>query len=113
MEYPVEVQNKIDVLNTYTENPELTCADIYHLYPKELAYPDGYFDSRFFTLVCFNTKTNEKRIIEYRDGLDFPLDNGMLLRLIRIFADGSTIIVFRKAYDFNIFQSVSIGKDFI
>jgi len=110
LEYPAEVQERIDLLNTYIENPKLTYANIYHLYPKEIAYPNGFYDSRFFTLVCFNSETNEKRIIENRDGLSFPFEKDMSIKMIRIYADGSTIIVFRKLYRFDIFQSVSIGE---
>jgi len=110
MEYPIEVQERIDLLDKYTINSKLEYADIFHLYPKEIAFPDGFYDSRFFTLVCFNTAKNEKRIIDNRDGLDFPLENDMRIKMIRIYADGSTIVVFRKLYHFDIFQSVSIGE---
>jgi hypothetical protein len=110
MEYPSEVQKRIDILNSYIINPNLSSANIFHLYPKELAYPDGFYDSRFFTLVCFNTLTNEKRIIENRDGLDFYSDLVIDLYMIRIYVDGSTMVRFGSLQKFDIFQSVIIGN---
>ena len=46
----------MELLNKYEQDDHLTHADIYHLYPQEIAFPDGYHDSRFFNLVAYNTK---------------------------------------------------------
>ena len=58
MRYPKGVQEKINVLKIYDLNIELTEYNIFHLYPKGLAYPNGYYDSRFFNLVGYNSETN-------------------------------------------------------
>jgi hypothetical protein len=105
--YAPEVQKRIDLLNNYVINNKLINFNICHLYPKKIAYPDGYYDSMFFDLHLFNTFTNEKRIIKNRDGLDF-LDIKYDIKLIRIYADGSTIITFNSIYKVCIFQSVTI-----
>ena len=110
MKYPKEVQENIDVLKQYVNNDKLTTCDIMHLYPGRIAYPDGFYDSRWFTLVCCNTKTEEKRTIEERDGLDFWNLNTEI-KMIRIFADGSTIVVFRRPYKFDVSQSVNVGME--
>jgi len=108
-QYPEDVQRYIDILNEYTINKNLTRCNIVHLYPKEIAYPNGYFDSRFFNLHCFNTITMEKRIIEERDGLKFaPM---VQIDIVRIYADKSTFIRFNKIYTLDIFQVVSIGEE--
>lgn len=108
MDYPEEVQEYIDYLNEYTICDYLTFFDIIHMYPKGLAYPDGYHDSQFFDMVLFNTNTKEKRIVENRDGLTFY--NGLpgIVRM-RIFADGSTVIVFNGTMHVEgLFQDVKI-----
>jgi hypothetical protein len=92
MEVPDEVKDYLDAIDKYTENRGLSCFDILHMYPGEIAYPDGYYDSRFFRLVAFNTKTMQKREFGIHDSID--LWEGCAVKMIRIFLDGSTIIVF-------------------
>ena len=60
MGYPKEVREQIEILDKYQVDDTLKAFDIFHLYPGELAYPDGYQDSRFFNLVGFNTKTMKR-----------------------------------------------------
>ena len=44
MKYPSEVQERIDFLNNYAENDKLEIFDCFHMYPKEICYPNGYYD---------------------------------------------------------------------
>ncbi len=106
--YPKQVQKHIDYLNRYEDNNHADEFNIIHMYPKELAYPNGYYDSMFFDLHCFNTYTMQKRIIKKRDGIRFI--NNEEIKTIRIFADGSTIIVFKQPVKLFILQNVWIEK---
>lgn len=109
MNYPKEVQECLDVLKKYNLNENLTTYDIFHLYPKELAYPNGYYDSRFFELFGYNTKTMEYRKIRVADELDFYSCKDKDISMMRIFADGSTLIKFNETHEVIAFcQSVSI-----
>ena len=92
MKYPKEVQAFIDVLSDYKENNQLEQFDILHLYPKEIAYPNGYYDSRFFELVGFNTVNLEKRNLGRHDKVDF--DGGCNVRMASVFADGAYLLRF-------------------
>ena len=68
---------------------------ILHMYPKEIAYPNGYYDSRFAEVIGFNCDLMEKRNLGKRDGVDFWMaDKNVEIMMIRIFADGSTMIKF-------------------
>lgn len=110
MDYPEEVQEYIDYLDEYRVNDNLAVFDIIHMYPKGLAYPDGYYDSQFFDMVLFNTSTKEKRTVENRDGLTFYNGIPYMVRM-RIFADGSTVIVFNGTMGLDLlFQDVVIKK---
>lgn len=104
--YPNEVQKHIDYLDTYKEYHALEVFNLIHMYPKELAYPNGYYDSRFFDLVLFNEEIKEKRTVEGRDGIYF--NNETKIKLARIFADGSTLIKFDGYVKIKIFQCVEI-----
>lgn len=109
MKYPKEVQEKLDVLKLYDLNTELTEYNIFHLYPKGLAYPHGYYDSMFFNLVGYNSETMEYREIRISDEFDFSNCKNKDISMIRIFADGSTFIKFDSFHKINDFcQSVYI-----
>jgi len=90
MKYPKSVQEYVEILDQYADDPALAVFDIFHLYPGKLAAPDGYYDSRFFRLVAFNTKTMWKRDLGNHDSLDF--DSGASVKMVRIFADKSTLV---------------------
>jgi hypothetical protein len=107
-EYPAEVQIVIDHLNLYKMNESLTEGNIFHLYPKGIAYPNGYYDSRFFDLHIFNSTTMEKKVIESRDGLSFSSTKGYDISCLKIFADGSTLIKFKSNHSIDVFQCVEI-----
>ena len=91
MKYPKLVQERIDFLNKYKENDELNLFNIFHLYPKEIAYPNGFYDCRFFELVGFNTDTMEKRNLGRHDGIDFAYDKCSISKA-QVFADGAFLI---------------------
>lgn len=98
---------QVDILNQYTIKEDLKEGDIFHLYGKEEAYPMGYFDSRWFDLWIFNTKTKEKRLIEDRDEVTFGERANVMYS--RIFIDGSTLIKLSCPVSFEVFQSVRVG----
>ncbi len=91
--YPEEVQERINYLDKYIINKELKLFDIIHLYPIKIAYPNGYYDSMFFTLIGYNEKSKEKRDLGIHDGIVFG-NKKADIDIIRIFADGSTLIKF-------------------
>ena len=106
--YPNEVEGFIDFLDEYTENDTLETCHIMHLHPKGLAYPNGYYDSQFFELVIYNTETMQKRNVGKRDGLVF-YDNAHI-DIMRIFADGSTMVRFSHAVKIDGFQAVHVSR---
>lgn len=110
IKYPQEVQEHVDILLEYSLNDDLDEFNLFHLYPEELAFPNGYYDSRFFTLIGFNFDKKEKRIIEGRDGLRFVPNAGVDVDIIRIFADGSTLIRFLNLVKMSVFQAVDIKR---
>ena len=91
MKYPPEVVKRIAILEFYAETEELNHFDIFHLYSGKLAYPNGYYDARFFELVGFNTKTMQKRKLGRHDAIDFE---GVMIERACIFADGATMLKF-------------------
>jgi len=108
--YRPEVRYHLDLLDRYDVVPfdQSGTWDIVHLYPKKLAYPDGFYHARFFDLWVFNTKTQEKAVIERRDGL--CLERGVEVRTIQIFADGSTIVEFREPVKIYPTQNVVVER---
>lgn len=106
-QYPQEVQVRIEILNLYEWDNELNCFDIIHLYPKELAYPNGYWEARFFKLIGFNTQTMTKRDLGKHDAIIYNDD--IVVALSEIFADGSTLIKFKSSVkiDCEYFQAIN------
>ena len=90
--YPEEVQERIDRLKDYKENNKLIMFNVVHMYPKNLAYPNGYTDSRFFECFIYNTETMEFKNLGRHDGIRF--NGNVSLYSMVIFADGSTCIRF-------------------
>lgn len=112
MEYPVQVQRRVDVLEDYEYNPRLEKFNILHMYPGELAYPNGFYDSRFFLLVGFNTNTMEKNELGMHDALNMTkrLDTiDPSVEFIRIFADGSTMIKFKEPVEVIAGQAATVS----
>jgi hypothetical protein len=110
MEFPEAVQANIDVLKDYIENEELSEFNIFHMYPGELCYPDGYFDSRWFELVGYNYCTMEFRKLGKHDGLRFDYIKNPKVDIVRIFADGSTLIRFDNVVSIEMFQEILISS---
>ena len=90
-QYPKEVQEKLKILDTYKENNTMNKFNLFHLYPKELAFPNGYYDSRFFELVGFNTTTMEKRNLGRHDGMNFSFGE-CVVDTAQVYADGAFLI---------------------
>ena len=95
MEYPKEVQEKLDILNAYTTDETLMEFHILHMYPGELCYPNGYYDSRFFELVGYNTDEMTVRELGEHDAIRFHQPGE--LTASHVFADGSHAMVFGTA----------------
>lgn len=108
--YPPEVRYYLDLLDRYDVVPFDASREwnIVHLYPKGLAYPDGYYHARFFDLWMFNTETTEKAVIERRDGLS--LGEEVEVKTIQILADGSTIVEFRQPVKIHPTQNVVVER---
>lgn len=101
MIYPAEVQRYIDILEDYREDTECAedfRADIIHLYPQELAYPNGYTDSRWFILWAFDTDSMTKRNLGKHDGVYFLSSDRYRIRItdFKVFADGSFLVAFNE-----------------
>lgn len=109
MKYPDTVKEYINFLSEYKENPELTEGDIIHMYPKKLAYPNGYYDSRYFDLVLYHQKLMQFRKLENRDGITMNHSNPPTVNIMRIFCDGSTLIRFREIVTIDVFQDVTVS----
>jgi len=88
--------------------------DVFHLYPRELAYPSGFYDSRVFELVVFNERAMTKANVGLHDGIRMG-DGGVEVLLTRIFADGSTLIRFKNPVQLAPYQEVLVfsgaGRD--
>jgi hypothetical protein len=109
MEYPEEVQSYLDVLKSYEENKNLEEFNLFHMYPEEeLCYPNGYYDSRWFNLVGYNTKKMEFKYLGKHDGLDFEPYYIPKIDIARIYADGSTLIRFYDLVNIDLFQAVRV-----
>ena len=93
MKYPKEVQERLKILDAYVWNESLKAFDILHLYDDGLAYPDGYYDARFFNLIGFNTELMQKRDLGRHDVCDFWDDN-IIISKAQVWADGAFLIVF-------------------
>lgn len=93
MKYPKPVQEKLKILDAYTEVENLKECNILHLYDDGLAYPNGYHDARFFILWAFNTHTMEKCNLGQHDACDFDYEN-VIISKAQVFADGAFLIKF-------------------
>lgn len=113
MKYNKIVQEKIDVLNKYTVDVNLSTFNILHLYPeKKPAYPNGYYDSRFFQLWGFNTETMSKLDLGRHDGLSMYSPDYPKVIIIQIFADGSTLVKFAHKVSVEQWQNATIKTAF-
>lgn len=98
------------IFNSYKENEQLEAADIFHIYDtgKECIVDNsGYHDSRHFRLVVFNTQTVEKCDLGIHDGIQ-NLSNNVALDKIRVYADGSFIVVLKQPVKLSIHQSIML-----
>ena len=95
MDYPLEVAERIKVLDDYTTSDDLEHFDILHLYDRGLAYPDGYYNARWFELVGYHSDMHLKRYLGRHDGLDLKSCKTPLC-WSQIFADGAFLLRFQK-----------------
>jgi hypothetical protein len=90
--YSLETANKR--LEQYEENDKLESFDIFHLYPKEIIYPNGFICAKAFDLFGYNTEVMQFRSLgSHHDALDF-LDGGV--KRVSVWADGSFLVVLNK-----------------
>ena len=106
-EYPRDVQEKIGKINDYEMVDKLDWFDLVHMYPKRLAYPDGYHDAQFFELVMYNRDTMQRcKSGRLHDAL--LLDNLPIDR-VQVYADGSFLVRFTESVQANTsFQAVDM-----
>lgn len=88
------IREETKVLETYKIVNKLEECDILHLYNTwdYWMFSDWFIDSMMFDLWAFNTKTDERTYLGIKDEI-CPMDS---IRMIRVFADGSTLIRFNK-----------------
>jgi hypothetical protein len=90
---PKEVQEIVDRLNDYQEVSALSEINLIHMYPLEIAYPNGYYDSKFFQAIGYRFESSEKCDLGRHDELHFEED--VVIDIARIYADGSTLLRFK------------------
>ena len=106
---PGEAQEVINSLKSdYTPNNDLDTFHIFHMYDtgEYGCENEGYVDSKFFHLYGYNTDTMESKYIGRHDGL--RIISGTKVDIVRIFADGSTLIRMKEECVVSSFQEVSI-----
>lgn len=89
---PDAVKKRIAVLDRYKEVDDIGAFHIIHLYKKDLAYPNGFYDAFNFEGVVFNYVTMEKQNIGIHDGIRFF--ECCPAKAISIFADGAMLVEF-------------------
>lgn len=107
--YPKAAKAALSRLHLYEVNDDLIECNIVHMYPSGLAYPDGYVDSRFFELRMYNSENMQMRVYAPCDSLDIA--DGVGVKMIRIFADGSTVVRFSSTVIVNVDQTVTVYND--
>lgn len=87
-----------NALNKYKVVKELNSFNILHMYDTKrdcINDMNGFYDSRYFRVWCFNTNTFEKCNMGIHDGIDI-IDDNINIHIIKIFLDGATLIKFRE-----------------
>jgi hypothetical protein len=94
MRYPKVVQDRIDILNKYTESDTIQEFDILHLYSGDLAHKGnwGYIEARRFVLIGYDTSTLQKRNLGTHDAIYF--DETIPIYIVMVYADGAFLIKF-------------------
>lgn len=108
---PKEARENIELLTKcYKEVEELETCDLVHIYDTKIygatqhggSY-NGYVDARMFTVWCFNFKDRQKCKLENKDQLYL---GDIVVDIVRIFADGSTMIRFKGTAKIGFGQSL-------
>ena len=94
MKYKKEISA---IYKKYKNNPDLTTANIFHMYAiKEYGLDNnglvGFHDSQIFKVTAFNYKTMEKIDLGEHDGIHCYEKPDK----VRLFLDGSTMVIFRQ-----------------
>lgn len=99
------------VFDSYKDTPNLSVADIFHLYDtgKECFHDNsGYQDARHMRVVAFNSETMQKCDLGIHDGIITTVKEEAKLFLIRMYADGSTLIRLKEPVDFSNNQAIHL-----
>jgi len=98
------------VYSMYTNDETLSQFDVLHLYDtKKECYKDnsGFHDSRHFNVIGFLRSTRKKKDLGRHDEINMYEASKPISR-IRIFADGSTMIIFKEPISVDQGQSLDI-----
>lgn len=102
-----------ETFGKYTENKDLRECDIIHLYDTGKlgqlgnGHSRAFIDSRIFKAVFYNTATKEYRESERHDNDQITSCEGNI-RAVRIFVDGSTMVMLKNKASLDQFISQSI-----
>ena len=98
---PAKIQVAKDIFSNYTENNNLVKFSIIHIYPNyntKLNDNNCFYDSLQFKAVIYNTETVKKRLLSNSHDqlhlVDFYTSMALPVKMLRIFADGSTLVQF-------------------
>lgn len=94
-EIPPEVGDRLEILDTYKENPKLEQAITFHVYPGDVCYPDGYYSNRFFRLVAYSHELYQYRDLGEYDRIDF-FNDASNIKVAGVYLDGSFFFVMRE-----------------
>lgn len=107
---PQEVQERIDSLDKYGFDDHILTFDSIHLYKKELAYPNGYYDAYFFEVIGYNEDVGKRKNLGTHDGV-ILYDENVYINRILLHADGSIFVGFKdKVFVSSPFQAIGFSK---
>jgi hypothetical protein len=104
-----EVQERIDLLDKYEFDDDISTFHSIHLYKKELAYPDGFYDSYFFEVIGYNETVGKRKNLGKHDGI--ALTESAHVDNILLYADDSVYIGFRElVFVSSPYQAIEFSK---
>lgn len=104
-----EVQERINMLEVYEFDNHILAFDGIHLYKKELAYPNGYYEAHFFEVIGYNETLGKRKNLGKHDAV--MLSKNVRVDRVLIYADGSTFIGFGEpVFVSSPFQAIEFSK---
>ena len=108
MRIPKELQHFIDALDEYQVDDSMKAFHILHMYPQnKLSFPNGYPDTRQFSIWVFNREKMTKRYLG-RGHDDILISRDVQVESVMLFLDGATVIRFRELVMFLNGQAIFI-----